>query len=105
MIRLLFLSATFSVALSTGEIYGDLRHGEKYVADVSLSLTCDNETVDTKTDSTGSFRLRVKAAGACKLTAKYEGQTPTVSVVVFERPTRYRFVIEEKDGKYILKQG
>jgi hypothetical protein len=34
----------------------------------------------------------------------YKKQSPSVEVVVFERPTRYRFIVEESEGKLVLKR-
>lgn len=91
-------------ALMRGEIFGDLRVGEKYVADAKLTLTCGTESTDATTDKSGSFRITVKGSGKCKVTAAYEKQTPSVDVVLFDQPTRYRFVLELVDGKYVLKR-
>jgi hypothetical protein len=90
--------------LARGEIYGDLRIGDKYVADTRLTLTCGTESAEATTDKQGSFRITVKGSGKCKLTAAYDKQTPSVDVVLFDQPARYRFVLELADGKYVLKR-
>ena len=90
--------------LMRGEIYGDLRVGEKYVADTKLTLTCGTESAEATTDKQGSFRITVKGSGKCKVTAAYEKQTASIDVVLFDQPTRYRFVLELVDGHYILKR-
>jgi hypothetical protein len=90
--------------LARGEIYGDLRIGDKYVADTKLTLTCGTESAEAMTDKQGSFRITVKGSGKCKLTAAYDKQTPSVDVVLFDQPARYRFVLELADGKYVLKR-
>jgi len=87
-----------------GEIFGDLRLAEKYLADTKIELKCGEEVVTATTDSLGSFRLSAKASGKCTVTVTYEKQTPSLSVVVFDKPARYRLVIEAKDGKYVLKR-
>jgi hypothetical protein len=92
-------------ALARGEIYGDLRIGDKYVADTKLTLTCGAESADATTDKSGSFRITVKGSGKCKLTAAYQNQAPSVDVVLFDQPARYRFVLEAgADGKFVLKR-
>lgn len=91
-------------ALTFGEIYGDVRVGEKYVTDAKIQLTCGGETTSATTDKAGSFRLRVKASGKCTVSVAYENQSPSVEVVLFEQPARYRLVLEQKDGKYALKR-
>lgn len=90
--------------LARGEIYGDLRIGDKYVTDTKLTLTCGSESAETTTDKQGSFRITVKGSGKCKLTAAYDKQAPSVDVVLFDQPARYRFVLELADGKYVLKR-
>ena len=99
------LAVLLTVArLATGEIFGDLRSGDQYLADVPVQLTCGTETVETKTDKAGSFRLRSKAPGKCSVQVTWKGQSPSVEVVVFEKPTRYRLVVEEEKGKLVLNR-
>jgi hypothetical protein len=97
----ILLAAT---VLAPGEIFGDVRFGETYVPDSDVKLTCGTDQVTGKTDKSGSYRLKSKSNGKCSVTVTYKGQSPSVDVVVFERPTRYRLVLEEKDGKYTLKR-
>ena len=92
------------VALPPGEIFGDLRLGDSYVPDAAIRLTCGTDTSDATTDKSGSYRLRSKSNGKCNLTVTYKGQSSAVDVVVFEKPTRYRLVLELADGKYTLKR-
>lgn len=100
----LLLTSLSLVAPAFGGIYGDLRLGEKYLAGVKVTLACGEATAEAKTDGEGSFRLTVKGEGKCRVTVDYEGQTPSVEVVVFEKPARYRLVLEETGGKYTLKR-
>ena len=88
----------------TGEIFGDIREGEAYLAEVPVVLTCGSDKVEVATDKAGSFRLKTAGSGKCTLTVTYKKQSPSVDVVVFERPTRYRFMIEETEGKLVLKR-
>jgi hypothetical protein len=87
-----------------GEIFGDVKSGDSYLPDAPVTLTCGTETVTAKTDSAGSFRLRAKATGKCRLAVTWKEQSPELDVVVFERPTRYRLLLEEKDGKFLLRR-
>jgi hypothetical protein len=100
----LLLSLATLTRLSFGEIFGDLRLGDKYLADTKLTLKCGTEVVEGTTDKSGSFRLAAKASGKCSLTVSYDKQTPSVEVVVFDKPARYRFILEAKDGKYLLRR-
>jgi hypothetical protein len=90
--------------LVAGEIFGDVRMGETYVKDVPIRLTCGADVVEAKTDSTGSYRVRTKASGKCQLQVTYKDQKPTVEVVVFEQPTRYRLILEDQKGTFVLKR-
>jgi hypothetical protein len=38
------------------------------------------------------------------VTVTYEGKASSVDVVVFDAPSRYRLMLELKDGVYILKR-
>ena len=103
----MLLQLIFSLLLATplsGEIFGDLRMGDNYLADTKLALKCGDEVVAGKTDSTGSFRLTAKASGKCSLTVTHDGQTASVDVVLFDKPARYRLVLESKDGKLTLRR-
>ncbi len=94
----------WSLLLPPGEIFGDIKLGDDYLSDAAITLTCGPEKVAATTDSAGSFRLKTKATGKCRLEVAWKDQTPAVDVVVFARPTRYRLVLEEKEGKYVLRR-
>ncbi|MFN8573822.1 MAG: hypothetical protein U0132_17325 [Gemmatimonadaceae bacterium] len=104
MTRLLLALAAMTWTAGFGEVFGDLRIGDKYVADAPVQLTCGDEVVKGKTDQAGSFRLTGKTNGKCSFSVTYETKTVSVDVVVFEKPARYRFMLELKDGAYILKR-
>lgn len=104
MLSLIFALATAPLPMLRGEIFGDLRLGDKYLADVKLLLTCGAESVEGTTDKSGSFRLTVKGSGKCQLKVTYDKQTPSIDVVLFDQPARYRFQVEQADGKYVLKR-
>jgi hypothetical protein len=87
-----------------GEIFGDLRLGEKYLTETKLELKCGEEVVEGITDEEGSFRIRVKTGGKCVLTVTHDNQTASLNVVVFDKPARYRLLLVEKEGKYLLKR-
>ena len=95
---------SLSLIVPPGEIFGDIRQGETYLAEVPLVLTCGAEKVEGKTDKQGSFRLKTTGAGKCSLTVTWNKQSPSVDVVVFASPTRYRLIVEEVGGKLVLKR-
>ena len=90
--------------IASGEIFGDVKSGDTYLVGAEVQLACGTETVTAKTDSVGSFRIRAKASGKCQFILKWKDQSPAVAVVVFDRPTRYRMVLESADGKFVLKR-
>lgn len=87
-----------------GEIFGDIRFNEKYLADTEVRLKCGEEVVKGKTDESGSFRLAAKASGKCAFSVTHGDKTTSVDVVVFDKPARYRLVLELKEGVYVLKR-
>ena len=98
------ISVAAVAALTSGEIFGDLRQDDKYVAGAKLQLTCGADVAAATTDSVGSFRIKSKASGKCALAVTQGTESATLEVVVFEKPMRYRLVLEKKDGKLILKR-
>jgi hypothetical protein len=100
---LLILAATFVPSLA-GEIFGDVRVGDTYVADAPVQLACGADTVRGKTATDGSFRLATKAGGKCSFTITHQKTNVSVDVIVFDKPARYRMVLEQKDGAWILKR-
>jgi hypothetical protein len=104
MLSALFLAVTLSMGRGAGEIFGDVRLGEKYLADAPVQLKCGDETVKGKTDESGSFRLAARASGRCTFSVTHDDKTASIDVVVFDKPARYRLVLEAKDGVYVLKR-
>ena len=104
MLQFLLYLSTVTSAVPAGEIFGDVRLGDKYLANAKLELTCGTETIKATTDSLGSFRFPGKTTGKCRVTVSYDNQTPSIDVVGFDKPARYRFVLELKDGKYTIKR-
>ncbi len=104
MIRMTVTLATMVLPATAGEIFGDVRVGDKYVAQAPIQMVCGAESVKGKTDDAGSFRLASKGGGKCVVTVTNEGHDASVEVVVFDAPSRYRLMLELKDGVYILKR-
>ncbi len=42
--------------------------------------------------------------GKCTIAVTHEGQSPSVEVVLFEKPARYRLLLEKKDDNWILRR-
>ena len=104
MFRVLLTIAALMLRAPVGEIFGDVRLAEKYLADLPVQLKCGYEIVTGTTDKSGSFRLATKASGKCSFSITYDKKTTSVEVVVFEKPVRYRLVLEPKGGSYVLKR-
>jgi hypothetical protein len=103
MTSILLLMAAL-LPLNRGEIFGDIRAGDAYVADAKVQITCGAESAEGTTDKSGSFRLKVGASGKCKFSVTHNKQTATIDVVLFDQPSRYRFVLEDAGGKPVLKR-
>lgn len=104
MIQMALVIAAMVTPVTAGEIFGDVRVGDRYVAQAPIRMVCGTDTTRGKTDDAGSFRLATKTGGKCVVTVTHEGADASVDVVVFEKPSRYRLVLELKDGAYILKR-
>jgi hypothetical protein len=104
MLKLLLVLGAITLRLPFGEVFGDVRVGEAYVKDAAVELKCGTEVVKGKTDASGSYRLSAKADGKCTISVTHDGQTPAVDVVVFEKPARYRLVLEKKGDTWTLRR-
>lgn len=104
MMKLLFAIGALAIGAPFGEVFGDVRVGEEYVKEAAIELKCGTEVVKGKTDAAGSYRLTAKGGGKCTISVTHEGQTPTVDVVVFEKPARYRLVLEKKGDTWTLRR-
>jgi hypothetical protein len=104
MMKLVVVLGALALGASAGEVFGDLRVGENYVKEAALELKCGDEVVKGKTDVNGSYRLTAKGSGKCTISVTHEGQTASVDVVVFEKPSRYRLVLEKKGDTWTLRR-
>jgi len=91
------------LALSAAEIHGTVSEGGKPVAQgVSLKLDCGGTTASASTDQFGGYSLKIAAGGQCKLTVDYKGASASLSVAVFEKPSRYDLEVKQEAGKLSL---
>ena len=104
MMKLMVVLGALAMWAPAGEVFGDLRVGEVYVKEAALELKCGDEVVKGKTDASGSYRLTAKGSGKCTISVTHEGQTASVDVVVFEKPARYRLVLEKKGDTWTLRR-
>jgi hypothetical protein len=104
MMKLLLVVGALAIGAPFGEVFGDVRVGEDYVKEAAIELKCGTEVVKGKTDTAGSYRLTAKGSGKCTISVTHDGQTPAVEVVVFEKPARYRLVLEKKGDNWTLRR-
>ena len=104
MMKLALVVVALAFGAPFGEVFGDVRVGEEYVKDAAIELKCGTEVVKGKTDASGSYRLTAKGGGKCTISVTHEGQDATVDVVVFEKPARYRLVLEKKGDNWTLRR-
>ncbi len=87
-----------------GEVYGDLRLGNKFLPGAKITVTCAGVPESAQTDSLGSFRIHTKETGKCALVVDYENQHPSLSITLFEEATRVRLVLVKQGTTYALRR-
>lgn len=102
-LSLLLLVLTMFLALPRGEIYGTVRLGDQFLSGVTVEVTTRANTVSAQTDRFGAYRLSVRETGNCTLRVRYGGQAPSLEIISFTEPTRYRLVLQEAGGTYSLR--
>lgn len=94
-----------AACLSAAEIHGTISEGGKPVPKgVALKLDCGGATAQTTTDEFGSYSLKTGAAGECRLTVEYQGSSASLTVAVYERPSRYDLAVSKDGGKLVLSR-
>ena len=106
MRRLLSLGVLgFSLAIpaSAAEIHGTVsENGKPLPQGVALKLACGGTTASASTDRFGGYSLKIAATGQCKLSIDYKGGSASLSVAVYEKPSRYDLEVKEEGGKLSL---
>jgi len=91
------------LALSAAEIHGTVSEGGKPLAQgVALKLDCGGTTASAATDQFGGYSLKIAATGQCKLSIDYKGSSASLSVAIFEKPSRYDLEVKQEAGKLAL---
>jgi hypothetical protein len=99
---ILLLAACLAQA---GEIYGTITDGTKPVpAGAKVEITVAGKVYEGVTDKIGSYRIVVMEKGKGRLTISLSDQSPSSSVVSYDRSTRYDWVVETNDGKLSLRR-
>jgi hypothetical protein len=107
--RRALLSGALSLALGgaavAAEIHGTVSEAGKPVASgTKVQLACGGATASVKTDEFGSYSLKISATGECRLTVETKGASPSISVTVYEKPSRYDLVVAEEGGRPVLRR-
>jgi len=105
-ILLLFLVVLIYPSISlSGEIYGSIKIGNRYVQQgVNIKIKCNNSPITTQTDQYGSYRVRISHIGSCTLKVTYGNQTPSIKIYAYKRPVRYDLLLEKSNGRYFIKR-
>ena len=88
------------LALTAAELHGTVSEGGKPLPQgVALKLDCGGATATASTDQYGGYSLKVAGSGQCKLTIDHKGSSASLTVTVFEKPSRYDLEVKEDAGK------
>ena len=88
------------LTLTAAEIHGTVSEGGKPVSQgVAIKLDCGGTSASATTDQYGGYRLQIAASGQCKLSIDYKGASGSLSVAVFEKPSRYDLEVKQDAGK------
>jgi hypothetical protein len=114
------LSAALLIAVagvtdaSAGRLFGDVKKSDKPVAEgVLITLQAaakpgekaSTAPVDSVvTDKVGSYKVMVKGEGKYTLTVHLGKQKAVLEVFSYKEPTRYDLILEEKEGKLIVRR-
>ena len=92
-----------ALAASAAEVHGTLsENGKPLPGGVALKLECGSASAAAKTDEFGSYSLKLAATGDCRLSVEYKGQSASLKVTLFEKPSRYDVEVREEAGKLTL---
>jgi hypothetical protein len=92
-----------AAAATAAEIHGTVsENGTPLAQGVKLKLACDMTAAEARTDEFGSYSLKIAATGECRLTVDHKGQTASVTVTLYEKPTRYDLMVKTEGGKLVL---
>lgn len=121
-IKIILLIILFPSFAYSGEIYGCIKKGGKFIKEerVKIKIIPDSnkeKTYSTDTDGYGIYRLNVPETGSCILNMTYkerpvyivisEEKTQDFLVYSYEGSVQYDFFIEEikeSDGEYSFRR-
>jgi hypothetical protein len=98
--------AGLASAAAAAEIHGTISEGGKPLPQgVAVKLDCGGTSASGTTDAYGSYSVKTSATGECRLTLDYKGASPSLSVTVYEKPSKYDLVVKESGGKLTLARN
>lgn len=104
-LALIIVVIVTSTVAFAGEIFGGLKEKNVAVAKgTKIEVTIEKKTYTAETDEFGSYRLFVPEKGKCVFRVYYQKQEPTFDIFSYDKSTRYDFLLENQDGKYVLRR-
>jgi hypothetical protein len=92
-------------AATAAEIHGTVSEGGKPLPQgVALKLDCAGASAQAQTDEFGSYSLKVGATGECKVSVDYKGASASLTVAVYEKPSRYDLALRKDGDKLVLSR-
>ena len=105
MRKITIAAATFFLAglAAAAEIHGTISEGGKPVPKgTAVKVDCSGAAASGTTDAYGSYTVKTSATGPCTLSLAYKGASPSIAITVYEKPSRYDFVVKSDGGKPTL---
>jgi hypothetical protein len=97
------LTICLSSVATAGQVYGTIFHNNQPLPGSPVALNCSGEQANNVTDTTGVYRLYVKATGSCTLTFEPQGRNAQGSLYSYDRPTEYDFdLVDQGSGHWAL---
>jgi hypothetical protein len=98
-------SLSLAAAAPAAEVHGTVsENGKPLPQGVPVKLECAGASASGQTDQFGSYSLKIGATGECKLSLDYKGSSPSLTVTVYEKPSRYDLVVRDEAGKLVLRR-
>jgi hypothetical protein len=99
------LSFILAGTLTAAEIHGTIsENGKALPSGVAVKLVCANASASAATDQFGGYSVKIDATGDCRLTVEYKGSSPSLTVSVYEKPSRYDLLVKSEGGKASLSR-
>ena len=88
---------------SAAEIHGTISEsGKSLPQGVPVKLDCSGTSASGVTDQFGGYSIKINATGDCKVSLESKGASASLSVTVYDKPSRYDLVVKTEGGKTSL---